>query len=78
MNRLDGIPPKIDFTGATLKLSRPEEKALCCYVDRLNHLNLAVWPEFITDAVNAILQARSSKNTEAPEVSKHYGRLPAL
>jgi hypothetical protein len=59
--------------GVNLKLTEPEEKALCRYIDRLDHLNLAVRPEFVTDAANAILPARSSKNAEAPlpEVGKH-------
>jgi hypothetical protein len=56
-----GVPPKIGHAGINLKLTKPEEKALCRYIDRLNHLiNLAVWPKFITDAANAILQARST------------------
>jgi hypothetical protein len=46
--------------GINLKLTKPEQNALCRYIDRLNHLNLAVWPKFITDAANAILQARST------------------
>jgi hypothetical protein len=59
--------------GVNLKLTEPEEKALCRYIDRLDHLNLAVRPEFITDAANAILQARSSKNAEAlPKVGHHW------
>jgi hypothetical protein len=70
-NRLEGVAPKMGHVGANLKLTEPEEKALCHYIDRLDHPNLAVRPEFITDAANAILQARSSKNAEAPKVGTH-------
>lgn len=59
--------------GAKLRLTRSEVNALCNYINRLDYRNLAVGPEFITVAANAILQARSSKNAEAlRKVGKHW------
>ncbi|OAQ58169.1 DDE superfamily endonuclease [Pochonia chlamydosporia 170] len=59
--RLQGRPPKIGRPAVNLKLSRPEEAALCRYIDRLDNINLAVRPEFITDAANHILRERSGR-----------------
>jgi hypothetical protein len=53
-NRLEGVPPKMGHAGINLKLT-----------ELIVHLNLAVRPKFITDAANAILQARSGKNAKA-------------
>ncbi|KJZ70356.1 hypothetical protein HIM_10247 [Hirsutella minnesotensis 3608] len=59
--RLEGRQPKAGRPAANLKLSRPEEAALCRYIDRLDNMNLAVRPEFITDAANNILRERSGQ-----------------
>ena len=63
------VLPKNGHAG---QLTKPAEKALFRYIDRLNYLSLAIQPKFITDAANAILQACSSKNAKAlPKVSHH-------
>ncbi|KAM4058213.1 DDE superfamily endonuclease [Hirsutella rhossiliensis] len=59
--RLEGRPPKTGRPATNLKLSRPEEAALCRYIDRLDNINLAVRPEFVTDAANHILHQRSGQ-----------------
>lgn len=59
--RLEGRSPKLGWPAANTKLSRPEENALCRYIDRLDNINLAVRAEFVTDAANYILKKRSSK-----------------
>ncbi|ROT34613.1 hypothetical protein SODALDRAFT_286172, partial [Sodiomyces alkalinus F11] len=55
-----------------LKLLEPEEKALYRYIDRLNYINLTVRPEFITNAINAILEARydAKEGCPAPTISR--------
>jgi hypothetical protein len=59
--------------GANLRLTGPEEKALCRYINRLDRLNLAIRPEFIIDTVNTILQVYSSKSKalNLPLVGRH-------
>jgi Tc5 transposase-like DNA-binding protein len=64
--RLEGRPPKAGRKGLHYLLSGPEEKALCRYIDRLEKVNLAVRPVFVTDAANAILSERSSKHSAIP------------
>ena len=59
--RREGRPPKAGQPAANTKLSGPEEMALCRYIDRLDNINLAVRPEFVTDAANAILRERSGR-----------------
>ncbi|KJZ69725.1 hypothetical protein HIM_10894 [Hirsutella minnesotensis 3608] len=59
--RLEGRPPKSGRRATNLKLSQPEETALCLYIDRLDNINLAVRPEFVTDAANHILHERSGQ-----------------
>ncbi|KAM4067464.1 Tc5 transposase DNA-binding domain-containing protein [Hirsutella rhossiliensis] len=59
--RLEGRPPKVGRPATNMKLSRPEEAALCRYIDRLDNVNLAVRPEFVTDAANNILRERSGQ-----------------
>jgi hypothetical protein len=49
------MPPKKGLLVHNTKLIEPEEKALCCYIDRLNALNLAVQPEFVIDTIDIIL-----------------------
>ncbi|KJZ69200.1 hypothetical protein HIM_11400 [Hirsutella minnesotensis 3608] len=63
--RLQGRPPKAGQEAKNTRLSRPEEKALCRYIDRLDHINLAVRAEFVTDAANHILCERSGQ-TDSP------------
>ncbi|KJZ70720.1 hypothetical protein HIM_09904 [Hirsutella minnesotensis 3608] len=60
-SRLQGHHPKAGRPAANLKLSRPEEAALCRYIDRLDNMNLAVRPGFVTDATNNILRERSGQ-----------------
>ncbi|KJZ68840.1 hypothetical protein HIM_11770 [Hirsutella minnesotensis 3608] len=56
------------------KLSVADEGAICRYVDRLDAINLAVRPEFIVDAANAILRANapSAKLGDPPTVGVHW------
>ncbi len=57
-----------------LKFSRPEELALCAYIDRLDHINLAVRREFVVDAANHILREKASKASRGnpPVVGIHW------
>ncbi|KJZ69698.1 hypothetical protein HIM_10919 [Hirsutella minnesotensis 3608] len=71
--RLQGRPPKAGQEAKNTRLSRPEEKALCRYIDRLDHINLAVRAEFVTDAANHILCERSGQ-TDSP-LLKAYGSM---
>lgn len=59
LRRLEGRPPKKGRPAANTKLSASEERALCNYIDRLDRINLAVRPEFVTDAANCILRERT-------------------
>ncbi|KAK4233410.1 hypothetical protein C8A03DRAFT_48036 [Achaetomium macrosporum] len=47
--RLAGTGPKTGHSPTHTKLSAPEEVALCRYIDRLDGINLAVRPAFVTD-----------------------------
>ena len=75
--RLDGRGPRNGNSASHTKLTRPEETALCRYIDRLDNINLAVRREFIRDTANCILKARASKNdTSPPQVGlKWVGRF---
>jgi helix-turn-helix, Psq domain len=57
--RAEGRPPRKGIRAANTRLTVAEEAAVCRYIDRLDHINLAVRAEFITDAANAILRERS-------------------
>ncbi|OAQ57289.2 DDE superfamily endonuclease [Pochonia chlamydosporia 170] len=57
--RLAGRPPKKGRPATNTKLSATEERALCHHIDRLDRINLAVRPEFVTDAANCILRERT-------------------
>ncbi|OWT42328.1 DDE superfamily endonuclease domain-containing protein [Pochonia chlamydosporia 170] len=57
--RLEGRTALSDRPPTHAKLTVPEEKALCRYIDRLDRINLAVRTEFVTDAANTILKERS-------------------
>ncbi|KJZ70465.1 hypothetical protein HIM_10137 [Hirsutella minnesotensis 3608] len=69
--RLQGRPPKIGQRARNTRLSQPEEKALCRYIDRLDNVNLAVRVEFVTDAANCILRERSGQSG-APTVGLNW------
>lgn len=69
--RLEGRQPKAGQEAKNTRLSRPEEKALCRYIDRLDHINLAVRVEFVTDAANHILRERSGQ-TDPPPVGPNW------
>jgi hypothetical protein len=71
--RLSGIPPKKGLLVHNTKLIEPEEKALYCYIDRLDTLNLAVRPEFVIDTIDTILRECSSRieATDLPIVGQH-------
>ncbi|KAM4067613.1 DDE superfamily endonuclease [Hirsutella rhossiliensis] len=69
--RLQGRPPKTGQRARNTRLSEPEEKALCRYIDRLDNINLAVRVEFVTDAANCILRERSSQR-DAPTVGPNW------
>jgi hypothetical protein len=60
--RLEGRLAKKGQPAKNTKLSRPEEKALCRYIDCLDRINLAVRVEFVTSAANYILQERASRS----------------
>ena len=64
-NRLNGRTSLANRPPTNTKLSSPEEVALCCYIDRLNAINLAVHREFIMEAVNLILKERSGHAKQA-------------
>jgi hypothetical protein len=66
--RLKGGKPKTELKPVNKKLSEPEEQAICNYIDRLDRINLAVWPEFVTDTANYILKHRSSNSLPAEEI----------
>lgn len=70
--RLQGINQRPGWKAHNTKLTRPEEAALCRYIDRLDVANFSVRPEFITDAANYILKERSSSSSSAsvPTVGK--------
>ena len=69
--RLQGRPPKTAQSAKNTRLSRPEENALCRYIDRLDNVNLAVRIEFVTDAANCILRERSGQS-DAPTVGPNW------
>jgi hypothetical protein len=73
-NRYIGRQSRLGRTPANTKLSRPEEAALCLYIDRLEALNLSVRVEFIRDASNAILYKRASlaQKVNLPTVGQHW------
>ncbi|KJZ68915.1 hypothetical protein HIM_11701 [Hirsutella minnesotensis 3608] len=72
--RLEGRTSLTDRQPTNTKLSKPEEDALCRYIDRLDAVNLAVRREFIVDAANCILRERSSKASQSnpPTVGIHW------
>jgi hypothetical protein len=73
-SRIEGYLPKKGLPAANKRLSDPEEKALCLYIDRLDRINLSVRPEFITSAANYILKERASKSIleEPPLVGPNW------
>ncbi|KXX73119.1 Jerky protein [Madurella mycetomatis] len=72
--RLDGIGPKAGRPATNKKLLPAEEVALCRYIDRLDCLNLAVRPAFITAAANYILLESSSQadKDDPPVVGRNW------
>ena len=74
LRRLDGIPPRAGIPATNTKLSKPEESALCRYIDRLDRINLPTRKAFIRDTANLILQARASRAEQAnpPTVGKKW------
>ena len=64
VGRLDGAQSKKGRPATNTKLSREEETAICRYIDRLDGVNLAVRPQFITEAANYILKSRSSSRQD--------------
>jgi Tc5 transposase DNA-binding domain len=71
-NRRLGLQPRKGIPATNTKLSIAEEKALCLYIDRLDYINLAVRPEFVTDAANSILKERSRPNEEPLTVGHNW------
>ena len=55
LRRLDGIPPRAGTPATNTRLSKPEESALCHYIDRLDRINLPTRKVFIRDTANLIL-----------------------
>ena len=74
LHRLDGIPPRAGIPATNTKLSKPEESALCRYIDRLDHINLPTRKTFIHDTANFILRARALRAEQAnpPTVGKQW------
>jgi hypothetical protein len=74
LRRLDGIPPRAGTPATNTRLSKPEESALCRYIDRLDRINLPTRKVFIRDTANLILQGRSSRAEQAnpPTVGKNW------
>jgi hypothetical protein len=74
LRRLDGISPRAGIPATNTKLSKPEESALCRYIDRLDCINLPTRKTFIRDTANLILQARVSRAEQAnlPTVGKKW------
>jgi hypothetical protein len=66
-DRLNGCHYKKGRSGINTKLTKEEEIAICCYIDRLDKINLAVRPEFIADAARSIILARSSTKQQSVE-----------
>jgi hypothetical protein len=73
-NRSVGRQSRLGRTPANIKLSKPEEAALCRYIDRLEALNLSVRIEFVRDAANAILYERAplAQKENPPTVGQHW------
>lgn len=69
--RLSGRAPQLGHKPANATFSEAEEKALCNYIDRLDHINLAVRVEFISHAANLILAERTGAD-DPPTVGKHW------
>ncbi|KAF5120969.1 hypothetical protein E5D57_013305 [Metarhizium anisopliae] len=82
--RFQGRPPKVGQAASNLKLSQPEEAALCRYIDRLDHINLAVRSEFVTHAANYVLRERTGHadvvvgTKWASRFLKHHGYFKKL
>ncbi len=64
--RLSGVTASRSRPATNNRLSRPEEAAICRYIDRLERVNLAVRREFVTDAANAILRERLGGSAFTP------------
>jgi hypothetical protein len=72
-DRRNGSKSRKGRTATHSKLSQPEETAICRYIDRLDRINLAVRAEFVTDAANSILRARTSfKSAAIPTVGSKW------
>jgi hypothetical protein len=73
-NQYIGCQSRLGRTPTNIKLSRPEETALCRYIDRLEAFNLSVHVEFIRDAANAILYkcASLAQKVNPPTVGQHW------
>ncbi|KJZ76545.1 hypothetical protein HIM_03881 [Hirsutella minnesotensis 3608] len=74
LRRIDGIFPRAGNPATNTKLSKPEETALCRYIDRLDRINLPTRKAFIRDTANYILRARASRAEQAdpPTVGKKW------
>ena len=59
VDRLNGAQSRQARKPANPKLLSEEEVAVCRYIDRLDGMNLAIRPEFVTDTANYILKERS-------------------
>jgi hypothetical protein len=70
-NRINGVGPKKGLSAKNTRFSNEEEIALCRYIDRLDHINLAVRAEFVTDAANYILHKRFNQ-TNSPIVGHNW------
>ena len=72
--RMQGIGPLESRLVTNTKLTAPEEVALCRYIDRLDAINLAVKPVFVTDAANYVLACRASpaKQHDPPVVGNNW------
>ena len=59
--RYKGTGPRIGIPATNTKLTRPEERALCKYIDRLDAINLSLRREYIIGTANLILSKESPK-----------------
>lgn len=73
-SRLEGHGPTKGREPPHKRLGDPEEVMICQHIDRLDALNMAVRPEFITEAANRILLARCSRQelADPPQVGPNW------
>jgi hypothetical protein len=72
-NRFKGIPSRSTRIPSNLKLTPPQEAALCRYLDLLDQMGAYPRPRMIVNCVNSILKAsHADPNTEPETVSEKW------